>query len=122
MWVLRLRDHIKSFVADLYPVTYGWCFLLLLVITGYAEVSHEVKLKAGLFDVGLEDIKRARLQKCSSSLSGPRKVDPETALYTEPWHACAGPLVTVPREGERMFYFPQGHIEQAMNLIFNPGI
>ncbi|KAF2312802.1 hypothetical protein GH714_040502 [Hevea brasiliensis] len=39
--------------------------------------------------------------------------DAETALYTELWHACAGPLVTVPREGERVFYFPQGHIEQA---------
>ncbi|KAK8657830.1 hypothetical protein V6N13_036051 [Hibiscus sabdariffa] len=39
--------------------------------------------------------------------------DPETALYTELWHACAGPLVTVPREGERVFYFPQGHIEQV---------
>ncbi|XP_072971902.1 auxin response factor 4-like isoform X1 [Typha angustifolia] len=34
-------------------------------------------------------------------------------LYTELWHACAGPLVTVPREGERVFYFPQGHIEQV---------
>ncbi|KAE8697327.1 Auxin response factor 23 [Hibiscus syriacus] len=39
--------------------------------------------------------------------------DPETALYTELWNACAGPLVTVPREGERVFYFPQGHIEQV---------
>ncbi|KAK9278040.1 hypothetical protein L1049_027597 [Liquidambar formosana] len=39
--------------------------------------------------------------------------DSETALYTELWHACAGPLVTVPRERERVFYFPQGHIEQV---------
>ncbi|XP_043723773.1 auxin response factor 2A-like [Telopea speciosissima] len=39
--------------------------------------------------------------------------DCEDALYTELWHACAGPLVTVPREGERVFYFPQGHIEQV---------
>ncbi|OVA09665.1 AUX/IAA protein [Macleaya cordata] len=37
----------------------------------------------------------------------------EEALYTELWHACAGPLVTVPRENERVFYFPQGHIEQV---------
>ncbi|KAL5717364.1 ADP-ribosylation factor 2 [Ranunculus cassubicifolius] len=37
----------------------------------------------------------------------------EDALYTELWHACAGPLVTVPRENERVFYFPQGHIEQV---------
>ncbi|XP_011623419.1 auxin response factor 2 isoform X2 [Amborella trichopoda] len=37
----------------------------------------------------------------------------EDALYTELWHACAGPLVTVPHTGERVFYFPQGHIEQV---------
>ncbi|KAL0422203.1 UNVERIFIED_CONTAM: Auxin response factor 1 [Sesamum latifolium] len=34
------------------------------------------------------------------------------ALYKKLWHACAGPLVTVPREGERVYYFPQGHMEQ----------
>jgi len=33
-------------------------------------------------------------------------------LYRELWHACAGPLVTVPRQGERVYYFPQGHMEQ----------
>lgn len=37
---------------------------------------------------------------------------PNVALYKELWHACAGPLVTVPREGERVYYFPQGHMEQ----------
>ncbi|THU53746.1 hypothetical protein C4D60_Mb10t17690 [Musa balbisiana] len=39
--------------------------------------------------------------------------DSEDALYTELWLACAGPLVTIPRFGERVFYFPQGHIEQV---------
>ncbi|XP_031475188.1 auxin response factor 2A-like [Nymphaea colorata] len=39
--------------------------------------------------------------------------DMEDALYDELWHACAGPLVTVPRTGEKVFYFPQGHIEQV---------
>nr|AMO02486.1 auxin response factor [Boehmeria nivea] len=34
------------------------------------------------------------------------------ALYKELWHACAGPLVTLPCEGERVYYFPQGHMEQ----------
>ncbi|XP_042981861.1 auxin response factor 18 isoform X1 [Carya illinoinensis] len=33
-------------------------------------------------------------------------------LYTELWKLCAGPLVDVPRRGERVFYFPQGHMEQ----------
>ncbi|XP_030530331.2 auxin response factor 9-like isoform X1 [Rhodamnia argentea] len=36
----------------------------------------------------------------------------EDDLYTELWKACAGPLVDVPRAGERVFYFPQGHMEQ----------
>ncbi|EEF50110.1 transcription factor, putative [Ricinus communis] len=39
--------------------------------------------------------------------------DSGDALYKELWHACAGPLVTVPRQGELVFYFPQGHIEQV---------
>ncbi|KAI3810451.1 hypothetical protein L1987_20063 [Smallanthus sonchifolius] len=34
------------------------------------------------------------------------------AIYKELWRACAGPLAYVPRVGERVYYFPQGHIEQ----------
>lgn len=34
-------------------------------------------------------------------------------LYEELWKACAGPLVDVPRANERVFYFPQGHMEQV---------
>ncbi|KAF7149775.1 hypothetical protein RHSIM_Rhsim02G0248300 [Rhododendron simsii] len=37
-------------------------------------------------------------------------------LYEELWKACAGPLVDVPRVGERVFYFPQGHMEQVKPL------
>ncbi|XP_020212758.1 auxin response factor 18 isoform X2 [Cajanus cajan] len=33
-------------------------------------------------------------------------------LYRQLWKLCAGPLVDVPREGERVLYFPQGHMEQ----------
>ncbi|KAG6589341.1 Auxin response factor 2A, partial [Cucurbita argyrosperma subsp. sororia] len=39
--------------------------------------------------------------------------DADFALFTELWNACAGPLVSVPRENDRVFYFPQGHIEQV---------
>ncbi|CAN7100698.1 auxin response factor 2 [Brassica rapa] len=47
------------------------------------------------------------------SVAAERVVDPDAALYRELWHACAGPLVTVPRQDDRVFYFPQGHIEQV---------
>ncbi|XP_022721647.1 auxin response factor 9-like isoform X2 [Durio zibethinus] len=33
-------------------------------------------------------------------------------LYMELWKLCAGPLVEVPRAKERVYYFPQGHMEQ----------
>ncbi|OMO64276.1 hypothetical protein CCACVL1_21900 [Corchorus capsularis] len=33
-------------------------------------------------------------------------------LYPELWKLCAGPLVEIPRVQERVFYFPQGHMEQ----------
>ncbi|XP_021905101.1 LOW QUALITY PROTEIN: auxin response factor 11-like [Carica papaya] len=50
------------------------------------------------------------------SFSQPIGVSPEGCggddLYTELWKACAGPLVEVPRAGEKVFYFPQGHMEQ----------
>ncbi|CAI9775791.1 unnamed protein product [Fraxinus pennsylvanica] len=36
----------------------------------------------------------------------------EDVMYTELWKACAGPLVDVPRINERVYYFPQGHVEQ----------
>jgi auxin response factor len=39
-------------------------------------------------------------------------------LYTELWKACAGPLVDVPKDGERVFYFPQGHMEQVCSFFF----
>uniref|UniRef100_A0A0K8RB91 Putative auxin response factor n=1 Tax=Ixodes ricinus TaxID=34613 RepID=A0A0K8RB91_IXORI len=34
------------------------------------------------------------------------------ALYEEFWKACAGPLVDVLKVGERVYCFPQGHMEQ----------
>ncbi|XP_024989418.1 auxin response factor 3-like isoform X2 [Cynara cardunculus var. scolymus] len=30
----------------------------------------------------------------------------------ELWHACAGPLISLPRKGNAVVYFPQGHLEQ----------
>lgn len=41
-------------------------------------------------------------------------------LSPELWRACAGPLVDVPRDTERVFYFPQGHMEQVSHFFFLP--
>ncbi|RZC56496.1 hypothetical protein C5167_015350 [Papaver somniferum] len=53
------------------------------------------------------------------------KTDADEDLYTELWKVCAGPLVDVPQEGERVYYFPQGHMEQleaSMNRELNQRI
>ncbi|KAJ7559713.1 hypothetical protein O6H91_04G097400 [Diphasiastrum complanatum] len=48
----------------------------------------------------------------SNSLTKSSGVDGDP-LYTQLWHACAGSLVSLPRVGTRVVYFPQGHIEQV---------
>ncbi|XP_041994892.1 auxin response factor 4-like isoform X2 [Salvia splendens] len=35
------------------------------------------------------------------------------SIYMELWHACAGPLTSLPKKGNVVVYFPQGHMEQA---------
>jgi hypothetical protein len=34
-------------------------------------------------------------------------------INSELWHACAGPLVSLPPVGSLVVYFPQGHSEQV---------
>ncbi|KAG0503808.1 hypothetical protein HPP92_003880 [Vanilla planifolia] len=35
------------------------------------------------------------------------------SINSELWHACAGPLLSLPQEGSLVVYFPQGHSEQV---------
>lgn len=37
-------------------------------------------------------------------------------INSELWHACAGPLVSLPPVGSLVVYFPQGHSEQVCFL------
>ncbi|KAI7730681.1 hypothetical protein M8C21_023045, partial [Ambrosia artemisiifolia] len=46
------------------------------------------------------------------SLKSSNLVDVESSMYKELWHACAGPLTTLPNKGNVVVYFPQGHLEQ----------
>lgn len=33
------------------------------------------------------------------------------AVCLELWHACAGPLISLPKKGSVVVYLPQGHLE-----------
>ncbi|XP_022974750.1 auxin response factor 5-like isoform X2 [Cucurbita maxima] len=49
-----------------------------------------------------------KLLKQMQDQTGARK-----AINSELWHACAGPLVSLPHVGSLVYYFPQGHSEQV---------
>lgn len=36
-----------------------------------------------------------------------------TAVCRELWHACAGPIVALPRRGSKVVYLPQAHLAAA---------
>ncbi|CAL5049473.1 unnamed protein product [Urochloa decumbens] len=59
-----------------------------------------------------------RLSSSSGSVlpaqaGSPEAVEEHKCLNSELWHACAGPLVSLPAVGSRVVYFPQGHSEQV---------
>ncbi|KAK3433058.1 auxin response factor 3 [Eucalyptus grandis] len=37
-------------------------------------------------------------------------------LCLELWHACAGPLISLPKRGSLVVYFPQGHLEHVSDF------
>ncbi|KAD2805195.1 hypothetical protein E3N88_38572 [Mikania micrantha] len=43
--------------------------------------------------------------------------DDHADLYRQLWHECAGLTIKVPHLGDRVFYFPQGHIEQIKECL-----
>jgi len=46
------------------------------------------------------------------------EVGDKKPINSELWHACAGPLVSLPPVGSLVVYFPQGHSEQVQDLSF----
>ncbi|KAK3183957.1 hypothetical protein Dsin_031243 [Dipteronia sinensis] len=48
----------------------------------------------------------------SSAFNQQTQEGEKKCLNSELWHACAGPLVSLPLVGSRAVYFPQGHSEQ----------
>ncbi|GAB4825440.1 ADP-ribosylation factor 4 [Ancistrocladus abbreviatus] len=53
------------------------------------------------------------------SISSPSEAT--SSIYLELWHACAGPVTSLPKKGNVVVYFPQGHLEQAASSsLFAP--
>ncbi|KAF5475092.1 hypothetical protein F2P56_006935 [Juglans regia] len=53
------------------------------------------------------------MRHSAAGLSPQTQEGEKRVLNSELWHACAGPLVSLPAAGSRVVYFPQGHSEQV---------
>ncbi|XP_061356533.1 auxin response factor 5 [Gastrolobium bilobum] len=76
-----------------------------------ASVEEKIKtcgVGGGLVVGGQTFVAEMKLLKEMQEHSGVRQT-----LNSELWHACAGPLVSLPQVGSLVYYFPQGHSEQV---------
>ncbi|WRX27072.1 B3 DNA binding domain - like 10 [Theobroma cacao] len=51
----------------------------------------------------------------ASGISAPGSAS-SSSVCLELWHACAGPLISLPKRGSVVVYFPQGHLEQVSDF------
>ncbi|XP_010540471.1 PREDICTED: auxin response factor 3-like [Tarenaya hassleriana] len=48
-----------------------------------------------------------------SAFGGSYPSSSSSGVCLELWHACAGPLISLPKRGSLVLYLPQGHLEQS---------
>ncbi|KAJ4980523.1 hypothetical protein NE237_031360 [Protea cynaroides] len=79
---------------------------------------------ASAFDCATASLSSS-LSSSSSTLSGSTLVWPSaissaaasaSSVCMELWHACVGPLISLPKKGSVVVYFPQGHLEQISDF------
>ncbi|THU50410.1 hypothetical protein C4D60_Mb06t19920 [Musa balbisiana] len=66
-----------------------------------------------LVQTGKACLQPPKMRLSSSNLTSEAHEEEQQCLNSELWHACAGPLVSLPAVGSRVVYFPQGHSEQV---------
>lgn len=59
---------------------------------------------------------------CSSNASSSSSPVSPSKMFMELWYACAGPLTSLPKKGNVVVYFPQGHLEQASSVSSFPAL
>uniref|UniRef100_A0A1J3J6E5 Auxin response factor n=1 Tax=Noccaea caerulescens TaxID=107243 RepID=A0A1J3J6E5_NOCCA len=92
--------------------------------TEIAEVEEEENDGVGVggkIEKGRLGVSPSSSSSCSSGSSSSSSTASASSIYSELWHACAGPLTCLPKKGNVIVYFPQGHLEQdAMASYSSP--
>lgn len=75
-------------------------------------------MMCGLIDLNTANNEDETASGCCSPSSSAASGSLESATASslpsvsmELWHACAGPLISLPKKGSAVVYFPQGHVE-----------
>ncbi|KAF3451418.1 hypothetical protein FNV43_RR07513 [Rhamnella rubrinervis] len=78
---------------------------------------------AGLIDLNTTEDDEAPSSASSGSSSSasvlsasPLVAAASSSVCLELWHACAGPLISLPKKGSVVVYLPQGHLEQVSDF------
>ncbi|RDX96947.1 Auxin response factor 4, partial [Mucuna pruriens] len=107
-------------------------FVFSLILFGFPFESHSRRTIRVFMEIDLNDAvtEADKSSSCNGdydkpacSLSSPTCSSSArvSSSYLELWHACAGPLTSLPKKGNVVVYFPQGHLEQAVSFSpFSP--
>ncbi|GAB2222500.1 hypothetical protein Droror1_Dr00013723 [Drosera rotundifolia] len=86
-------------------------------ITNSARGDEDFETNAG--SICLASVVSVEYEGSKSRLGGLLISGARKPIHSELWHACAGPLVSLPQVGTLVYYFPQGHSEQVcISLCF----
>ncbi|KAF8409175.1 hypothetical protein HHK36_005249 [Tetracentron sinense] len=66
----------------------------------------------GVIDLNTVDDDDDVVLECASASSS----SSSSSVCLELWHACAGPLISLPKKGSVVVYLPQGHLEQVSDI------
>ncbi|KAG4959860.1 hypothetical protein JHK87_036493 [Glycine soja] len=64
---------------------------------------------------GLIDLNNATEDDETPSSGSSSSSSSSSTVCLELWHACAGPMISLPKKGSVVVYFPQGHLEQHLH-------
>lgn len=96
-----------------------WVFMEIDLNHAVSEVEKNAYCNGNCGKGGCVCCLSSSTSSCSSNSSSPPNVS--SSIYLELWHACAGPLTSLPKKGNVVVYFPQGHLEQAASASpFSP--
>lgn len=123
IWLKKQPFFLSLLLSPCSKKPFFLCFTMGFDLnTEIAEVEEEenddVRVGRTVIEKGRLGISPSSSSSCSSGSSSSSSAS-ASSIYSELWHACAGPLTSLPKKGKVVVYFPQGHLEQDAMASFS---